>query len=424
MNMYRIPLILGVLIAFVLGRGADAADNTTKFKLKPGAAAKLCLDCHDAFNAKLKKAFVHTPVKKDCTNCHNPHSAKHGKLLAADAAKICVTCHASVIPANAQSSHSIVVKGECMKCHDPHSADNKDSLLKQGNALCLDCHKPLAEKIASVKHKHPPVEKGCLVCHTPHASTKDKSLLRDRSTALCVGCHKTDSASFARRHVEYPVAGSRCTGCHDPHGSNVQSILYDNVHQPVAARKCNQCHEEATSATPLKTRKEGTELCRGCHNDMYNKTFDKNRLHWPLLDKKGCLACHNPHATSQKGLLKEPLLKLCGRCHADTIQRQEKSPTKHEPVQSGTCTACHDPHSSNAPFIAKQENTIELCGTCHDWMKHSTHPIGENARDPRNKNLSVQCLSCHRAHGTEYKTMFPFPTQTELCVQCHEQFRR
>jgi predicted CXXCH cytochrome family protein len=329
-----------------------------------------------------------------------------------------------MIPTDAKSSHKVVAEGNCMKCHDPHSANNKNNLLKAGNELCIDCHKALGNKISQAKFKHNPVEKGCTVCHDPHASTKDDFLLKDKVTALCSGCHKTDKPAFIKRHMNYPVASARCTSCHDPHGSNVQGILYNNVHKPVASRMCNQCHEEPTSANPLKTKREGVELCKGCHNDMYNTTFGKNRIHSPLLSKRGCLSCHNPHAGKEKGLLKEPMLILCGKCHVSTIQRQTKSVTKHEPVRNGDCTACHDPHSSDFALLSKQPTVIDLCATCHDWMKHSTHPIGEKFRDPRNKNLSLNCLSCHRSHGTEFKSMLPAPSVSELCVQCHEKFRR
>jgi len=187
---------------------------------------------------------------------------------------------------------------------------------------------------------------------------------------------------------------------------------------------CNQCHEEATSPNPLKTKKEGYELCRGCHNELMNKTFSKNRIHWPVLGKGGCLSCHNPHASKQNRLLKGQLITLCGGCHKDTIRRQETSETKHEPVNDGKCISCHDPHASDNLYLAKQASTIDLCGTCHDWQKHSSHPLGDKVRDPRNKNLSVQCLSCHRSHGTEYKHFIPYPTTNELCVQCHEKFKR
>ena len=67
---------------------------------------------------------------------------------------------------------------------------------------------------------------------------------------------------------------------------------------------------------------------------------------------------------------------------------------------------------------------VETCGKCHDWLKHSSHPMGEKFADPRNKNLRLQCLSCHRSHGTEYKHLIPYPVTTELCTKCHEKFKR
>lgn len=426
MNYRHTTLVLFAVIAFLgLGPVSHAQDNTLKYKLKAGAAGKLCLGCHTAFKDKLAKPFVHTPLKQgDCVGCHSPHSSSHGKLLAADLSKICASCHGTMVATGAKSVHKVVAEGSCMKCHDPHSADSKFNLVKGGNDLCFTCHKEMGETIAKVKFKHNPVTKGCLTCHDPHASGKAGSLLKDSVPALCIGCHKTDRPNFAKAHMNYPVATARCTGCHDPHGSNVAGILYNNVHKPVLARMCNQCHEDAASPNPLKTKKVSYELCRGCHSDMVNATFAKNRIHWPILDKEGCLSCHNPHASKQKGLVKGDLITTCGSCHQDTIQRQEKSETKHEPIKDGKCAACHDPHASDNLYLVKQSSVIDLCGSCHDWQKHSTHPIGEKVRDPRNKNLTLQCLSCHRSHGTEYKHFIPFPTTSELCTQCHEQFKR
>ena len=76
---------------------------------------------------------------------------------------------------------------------------------------------------------------------------------------------------------------------------------------------------------------------------------------------------------------------------------------KHAPVQDGMCTSCHSPHGANGAFLIDQPSVNELCTTCHDYAQHSAHPIGEKAVDPRNKNLRVDCLSCHNGHGTEYK---------------------
>lgn len=187
---------------------------------------------------------------------------------------------------------------------------------------------------------------------------------------------------------------------------------------------CNQCHEAPTSPTPFKTKKVGLELCRGCHSSLVNEAFNKNRIHWPLVDRVGCLNCHQPHASTQKKLLKGDMASLCGKCHADTIERQEKAMTKHAPIQEGNCTSCHAAHASDSVLLLNQPSTINLCGTCHEWLKHTTHPIGEKILDPRNKNLMVQCLSCHRSHGTSYKYMLPFPTVTDLCIQCHKKFTR
>ena len=433
-------LLSGVIITLFV---FPLAYGQNKFKLKPDAKGKLCLSCHDNFKEKLKNPFIHTPVKSgECSECHNPHTSSHGKLLDADPNKICNKCHEGIVPKNAKSNHKVVMEGNCVKCHDPHASKNKFVLLKAGNELCFDCHKNIVNVVAKVKFKHNPVEKGCINCHDPHASTKGKHLLKNDLVALCLSCHKTDTPNFLRQHMNYPVAKSDCSSCHDAHGSNKAGILFDNVHQPVANKACTQCHEASTSPDALKTKKGGYELCRGCHSSMMNDTFNKNRVHWPLVDKVGCLNCHEPHASPQKKLLMGDMKSLCGKCHIDTMEvqarlaekeKQEKAASKgnvikgaltHNPIQEGNCEACHVPHASDSTFLLKQPKIVELCGTCHDWLKHTSHPMGEKVVDSRNKNLTMQCLSCHRSHGTGNRNMIPFPTITDLCVQCHKQYKR
>lgn len=434
-------LLLPWLVALAALSAAQAQDN--KFRLKPGAAGKLCLSCHTEFEEKLKRKFVHTPVKAgECTGCHSPHASAHGKLLSASPSGICLTCHQDVIPARASSVHRVAVEGNCVACHDPHASGTKGNLLKAGNDLCLGCHKEVGAAVAQVKFKHLPVSDSCLSCHNPHASEKAAHLLASPVPALCVGCHKTDSPRFASQHSSYPVARANCASCHDPHGSNTAGILFDTVHPPVAARRCNQCHNAATAAQPFATRRPGFELCGGCHRTMLNETFNRSRVHWPLVDKGGCLNCHEAHASRGKKLLNAGEATLCGQCHRDTAEwqrrlaekeKQEKAaartrPVKgaiaHEPIQKGECSACHVPHSSDSVHLMRQASIVEGCGTCHDWLKHSSHPMGEKYPDTRNKNLTMDCLSCHRSHGTGNRHMLTFATPTELCVQCHRQLRR
>ncbi len=404
----------------------DRSDAQNKFRLKPGAEGKICLGCHSTFSEKLKNTFVHTPLRQgECIGCHSPHTSSHGKLLATDTGAICSTCHASVIPDKAKSSHKVVTEGNCVKCHDPHAAANKFNLKLSGNKLCLDCHKELGDSLDKAKRKHKPVTSGCLNCHNPHGSATALHLLKKDVPGLCKDCHQTDKPFFVKVHQNYPVADSNCTSCHNPHGSMRSALLYDTVHVPVANKMCNQCHEDPTSSTPFKTKKTGFELCRGCHYEMVNAALSKNRIHWPLIDHRGCLNCHSPHASKRAALLKQDsMTSLCGSCHKDTITRQEKALSKHNPVQEGMCTTCHSPHASDNVLLMKEAKIIDLCSTCHDFTHHSSHPIGEKATDPRNKNLTLDCLSCHKSHGSDQKRLMHFQFGTDLCVQCHQEMKR
>lgn len=416
--------IVILLVAGFLFSGAPAQAQE-KFKLKEGAKGKLCLNCHVTFLDKMKQPFVHTPLRRgECSGCHNPHTSSRAKLLGENVDRVCFRCHKPFSAAKAGSVHAVVAEGKCVRCHDPHSGPNKNNLLAAGNELCFGCHKEMGEAISKVKHQHDPADKNCLTCHTPHVSADTPFLLKEKAPPLCTRCHKTDRPIFAKQHMNYPVSKSDCTSCHNPHGSQQKGILYDTVHKPVASRMCNQCHQEPSSPDALKTKNEGIELCKGCHNPMIKDMFDKKRLHWPVAGKSGCRSCHSPHASKQKGLLRQPQSALCGSCHRDTMEHTAKLKTQHNPVKQGMCSACHSPHSSdNAQLIAQAEIT-ELCSGCHDWRKHSTHPVGQKFRDPRDKNLAVDCSSCHRTHGTDYKRLLLHATITEVCVQCHEKYRR
>jgi len=403
-------------------RPPAAASNPQK--LRPGAKGPACLECHGDFEQRLKKGFVHTPVRAgECTGCHDPHASDHAKLLTASQESVCLTCHAQVAPSPARSTHKPVDEKRCTACHDPHAGVARSNLLEEGNDLCASCHKAIAEAAAGARHKHHPVQKGCTACHDPHGSAGAADLLKKDVPELCLGCHRVETPLLAKKHLGYPVKTARCTTCHDPHGSNVQGMLLAQVHPPVAKAQCAMCHEAATSRTPFKTKQAGAELCRTCHSHKMDLMLGRNRVHQPVAEG-ACLACHGPHASKARGLLKGDALATCGSCHADTIRRQAVSVTKHKPIGEGECYRCHEPHGGNGPLFFTNPDGIELCGQCHDWQQHASHPLGEKVKDPRNPSLFLQCSSCHRAHGTEYKHMLPFPTATALCTNCHERFKR
>lgn len=394
-------------------------------KLKEGAAGTVCLSCHEGMKEVMDKPFVHSPLADgDCVGCHNPHTSNFEMLMAAPAESICYTCHDSVVPDGAKSVHKVVADGQCTLCHDPHASENEFNLLKKDSELCSKCHQELAGRIKEAKYSHPPVRENCLECHAAHAAGGNEKLLDAASPELCLQCHETDKETFKKLHMNYPVETADCTSCHDPHGSNTAAMLFDNVHDPVAKRSCEHCHVSPTDAQPFALKAPGYETCMACHYEMITDALNQNNLHWPLADRKGCINCHSPHASTQKKLISEPMLEMCGKCHGDTVARQARSATPHPPIAQGECGKCHSPHGSDYPFLQTKETLIELCADCHEWQTHTTHPIGEDFVDPRNKNVTVQCASCHRTHGTEYKHFLYFSTANELCVQCHVRFRR
>jgi len=256
--------------------------------------------------------------------------------------------------------------------------------------------------------------------------------LKNRPPALCKNCHQTGAPAFIKKHLNFPVADSDCISCHNPHGSSKRGILYADAHTPVRENKCTECHRDPASPNPLETIKTGTDLCRQCHKEMIDQIFGKTRLHWPLADHSGCLNCHSPHGAKQKKLLKGPIIAVCGKCHRDTVELQRwsisnpKNEKLCEPVKKGSCTTCHAPHSANTVLLMAKDNVTKgLCGECHKWETHSTHPIGDKVIDQRNKNLTVDCLSCHRACGTgNNPMMLNFETPYDLCIQCHVERRR
>jgi len=110
-------LLSGVIITLFV---FSLAYGQNKFKLKPDAKGKLCLSCHDNFMEKLKNPFVHTPVKMgECSECHNPHTASHGKLLDENQNKICFKCHEGIVSKNSKSSHKIAMEGNCVSATTP-----------------------------------------------------------------------------------------------------------------------------------------------------------------------------------------------------------------------------------------------------------------------------------------------------------------
>jgi predicted CXXCH cytochrome family protein len=413
-----------VVLFPLMAMPAMAADDNP-YRLKPGARGPVCLDCHSDLQDQMKLSSVHTPVKSgECSDCHSPHASSHDQLLAADPATICAGCHTDLLPAEPVSVHAALADEGCAGCHDPHASPNANNLLQAGNLLCYTCHAEMQAEVEGAEFRHAPVVDDCRACHDPHASGAAAYLLKQDVGSLCADCHDATRASFVQRHNGYPVAGSDCTSCHDPHGSARSGILRAQLHQPVANGMCNLCHQDASAEEPLQLRRPGISLCAGCHNKVLNDVFSRNELHWPVVEGAACANCHAPHGSDEAALLVAAPHDLCGGCHAETIEAQVTSMDQHPPVEQGKCSACHEPHAADPQFLLRSSDDLQLCGSCHDWETHSSHPIGPKIVDPRNPNLTLDCSSCHRPHGSPFKGLAHLDLGGDMCIQCHEQLQR
>jgi predicted CXXCH cytochrome family protein len=173
-------------------------------------------------------------MNSGCETCHIDHgqslAGSSSHYLKATPTELCVTCHKGVV---AKEFMHDPVRKDCTLCHDPH-ADLKTGLRAQSNALCLECHseasKSKFENAGSVKlfggrvtvppryfenlhllslandrghpvSNHPVLRQkdaewpavSCIVCHKPHGADKSASLLvteTETFESLCQECHK------------------------------------------------------------------------------------------------------------------------------------------------------------------------------------------------------------------------------------------
>jgi predicted CXXCH cytochrome family protein len=373
---------------------------------------ELCLECHPGAAAMSRKKNVHKPVTLGlCTACHNPHASRHSGLLGYETGELCFNCHDPIKGFTGEVVHKPVQEGNCLACHDAHSTDARGLLTKNMREGCFDCH-PKKELLAR-KNVHPEVDKGnCTACHDPHASGRAGLLARD-GKALCTRCHRAKSEQFVELHMGYKVSGTDCLGCHSPHSSDSQAMLKATLHKPFEEKNCNSCHRPSSS----EVVKTGIGLCTECHKASMPGF---NRINSHLVAGKTdnvCNACHNPHGSDEKNLLKDKEERVCYACHKDTKEYAAGSNYKHPKLAS--CSDCHSSHGSNNRFfLAKGDDT---CSTeeCHPTQGVFTHPVGEEIIDPRSK-APMSCNTCHNPMGSPEESILRLERDMELCVQCHQ----
>ncbi len=380
---------------------------------------KDCLKCHPALKNKIAAQKSHDPVKKrQCTLCHNPHAGNIDKLLVRPREELCLGCHKDFSKSLPNAfTHDPVQKGECLKCHDPHSSPRPKLLAAKPIELCDTCHQAKGFLTRKVIHKPLGKKKQCAICHDVHGSGY-AYLLKNKSPQLCLTCHQIAVLESGNGHQSFNVKDSSCVSCHSSHSSDREGLILANLHQPYEKKQCRQCHQGDPAQG--KMQKPDEKLCLGCHQKVADD-FQKSFRHTLGGRQNYCLNCHYPHGSDGPGLRRGKDKNYCLPCHQDVEWKLTGTGKKefHPLRRKNQCTACHRPHGSDYRLFF--ESTIETtCSGCHTHQSKFRHPIGESAKDPRNKK-GMTCLSCHNPMGADYPFNLLFERSRELCIQCHKR---
>lgn len=289
-------------------------ESNLAYHLKRDTILDLCLGCHT--KTIIEHKVMHEPVNSgDCNACHSPHVSEYKGLLYQGGKDLCLTCHEVRKEEFASKYIHEPVAKDCSLCHDPHGSgtiyhlrtpkddDGKYIIYEKPIAeLCLGCHRKLdpevAEQIEKSTVTHKPVREGkCTECHTPHSTNYAKQL-KAPLKELCFKCHPALGKVINESRFKHgPVRTSDCAQCHLVHGSNHKKLLranysekYQGSYDPKNFELCFSCHSAKITEDP---RSLDTGFRDGTKN-----------LHFVHVNRKKngrfCITCHATHASDQE----------------------------------------------------------------------------------------------------------------------------
>jgi len=282
-------------------------------------APALCLDCHDAKDASLAKAHQGQPfATADCLGCHDPHQSKSPKLMQS-------FLHA---PFEAKA---------CDSCHLP-AKDGKVVLTqKSAKEVCVTCHADKAEQIEKAKVQHPGALGDCTDCHSPHGGNSP-GFPKPGPVGVCLNCHSDQAEQGKKAHVHQPAFVQGCATCHEPHGNDTPKLLRASTPNQL----CLECH--GPDSQPQKLESEHLVTIFDGKVKLPEDYFAQVKIlpikyglghpveNHPIsnvVDPKditkvrvaiNCLTCHQPHASTNAGLLakdQQNNMAFCDNCHKD-----------------------------------------------------------------------------------------------------------
>jgi predicted CXXCH cytochrome family protein len=463
--------LLAAILLLVLPLRADIHP----VPLDKNTDAAKCLECH-ADKAKGKN--VHTAISMGCLSCHEIRVNKditRVKLITTTPSSLCFTCHADKNPADIKGVVHTPARRDCLKCHDPHQSDNKFQLLKpsSGDAkenICLTCH-TVGLNVPEKGSRHAALDMGCETCHVTHKTGERGKQefdfhLTKATPALCIDCHDPKDAALQKAHQNQPFGTANCVQCHDPHQSAAPKLLAKYTHPPFADKQCEVCHAPAKDGKVVLTQPDAKSLCVMCHDEKA-KQIESAKVQHPGA-AGDCTDCHNPHASKYIALPKTNPVEICLGCHAD-IAELAKKPVHHQPAFAQGCGTCHQPHGGEREKLLRAQGNA-LCLECHgpdaspvedkaagvlkifngtvrlpdDYYKKNKvpvlplkygkghplvgHPVSD-VTDPTNVTKLIQkisCLTCHQPHSSLKPNLLVNDQEnnTKFCATCHKDLTK
>jgi len=221
----------------VIGMSVVRVAMGTLFTALSLAAAddEACLSCHASVQAALTNDSSHPAMAMGCGTCHTDHAQPpSGKgsphYLAAEPSVLCAKCHAAV--ATKEFVHE-PVKKDCTLCHNPHLG-LKEGLRAESNALCLECH---SDASRSKFETDSPVKLfGGQVTIPPHYFQNLHLLALRNDRGHPVSNHPV----LRREDADWPAV--TCMACHKPHGSDKSASLLVHESEDIYSL-CQRCHQ-------------------------------------------------------------------------------------------------------------------------------------------------------------------------------------
>lgn len=199
----------------------------------------LCLGCHTELAAKINSGKRHSVLENfDCLACHKPHFIKSSSYTLDEGKVLCLSCHGEIEERLGLEVTHAAAEEDCISCHNPHvqthlsdqpalcgechdmeDGDFMKSHLGISPGFCTECHEPhgtIAKKLLRGGGHAPYSEGECGICHDPDQG--DKWLSKND---LCLDCHDIDSEA----HVDQNIVNKHCIDCHSPHASSREGLL-------------------------------------------------------------------------------------------------------------------------------------------------------------------------------------------------------